>query len=574
MPVIDQQKIESLVLNEFPTPIAMEASVLYDELFEVRPLNIKNIFNTTVLFIGNVLLANYLEEDVDSTDVNLFLVSSLKNMNTSSWINLINLIIPVLKNKIYIRKLGTFYRNVLCDPEGILQWFNRFTERVKVDYLPVDEYEINEARKKLTDYFSNIEFLKDVSLFTVTERGLLELKGVNPKEVQRKKSYQLGSVYLQDNEAEKTLRLNLLARPADNKWGLKFNNFLENRKDYKKVMQTKNLKQEIAEYRNLLGGKPRFEKKELFSFDDLPLGGLQEQLTDAIEGASRKILVESYPGGGKTLLVAGFERLFDISDFVIAKYYLEGNHLLSSTTLFSRFFYRQLNNCLEQPYPVYLEGKAWADFKARVSRDFVLSNKKLLLIVDSIEYGFKTFSREKTSIEEFLSYDFPGNLTILMTTRIGYYPRKFDLKIKIPDLTSNETEEFFADSGIPLGKIEELNKFYGGQRGYLMDFMGDRLIQLDKIPERIIENFKGLLYRYNFFNPVREKIIRCIADNKRAISLNDIAGHIKIPAPIVLQHLNEIHPILRIQRKEEIFRYSLFIPAFADFIRNWRIDSL
>lgn len=562
-----EKTLRQTILNEFPTPIAKACEVLFDSEKKPRAVDVIKAYNLVWKFLGAVITANYLEAGAPSEKINLLLISSIRSITPRRWIYTIRQIIPEILSSLFIPEFMDFYRAVLAPSEGPIQELQKFEKRTAVKYISPDMFEINEALDQLLKLLGSLEFLKNFKL-VVSGDEVYKLQGVEPSKDDDPPPIKTGGIILAEVGGRQSLDLKLFLKWDQESRQIDFTDFKKDQDAYRQIIRIPNVSGGVKQYQQLLAGKiTPPDRSENYN---IPFEEVGEQLNQILQSqAIRRILVESYPGGGKTMLVHQIDQVLDTSDFFIARYYLEKGHLVTSTTIFSRFFYQKMNECLEKPLPVNFKGGAWQDFKRKVSRNFAAGSRKMLLVVDSIDAGIEPFYGEKISVEEFLSVDFPTNLKIVMTTTTGRYPRRFDARVKLKPLKLSEAEKFFTTEHIESSRVNAFWNFYSGQRKYLAQAIKSETDNPENIPPEILKSFNYLLFDCNYFHPVREKIFKYLSGVDRPQSLQQIAKDIEISAPVILDHLKLMQPVIRVNQEKDRMIYSIFAPALADFIQNY-----
>jgi hypothetical protein len=556
------------ITSKYPTPIAQTCRNLFECSEDISPESIDEIFDSIWFFAGSVAAAKYLATGAPSLKINLFLMSSIRFINCERWIKAFELMLPEFTRNEFMLPFLELYRATYAVSESPVEKYYSFRKRVKNTGIPADPAEILKIRQDIIQLLESISFLKNYTLISCDETGTFNLKGVEKQSIEKQPELTPGQVMLINMETGEGLSLYPFIKPSDNKSGIEYTDFRQDQNAYREIIKNPFFLKDIKEYQNLLAARPVFEKSEQngtlhVSFDDLKIP-VEKALTDP---DVRRILIEAPPGGGKTLLTSNFRNIFNKPGLHISDYYLEDDHLTTSIVIFSRFFYFTLNDCIETKHEFSGGKEEWKVFRDKVSRDFQKSGKQLVFVIDSMKPALSPFTGEKISIEQFLNMEIPNNIKIIMTTCPGIYPSSFDLRIPIMPLSIEQLNSY---TGSEKSGEEKLGlwEFYGGQRGYINQAFQETYDPL-KIPDSIARKFNELLFKYNYFNPVKRQIFRYLSGTKDMVTLQKMSMDMEISGFEILNLLSEIWPLIRFERKEDIVRYSLFIPAFAEFIQSY-----
>lgn len=567
---MSKRNLKDKILHTYPTPIAQLCQEIFKKENENSGRDIIKTFDFLWTFLGISVLADYMRYNSPSKKQNIRLISSLRSMTVEKWMEEFRSLIPFLGEDPYIPDLISYFRTKIAPNEDILNSFNRFRKRINLDYIPTDSFEIRKNRNRLINMLKEMSFLSKYSVMITTEQGSFILRGISGmKKTESFPGVKPGEVGLLNPDKSSFLSLSPFIAISDDGSKIVFTNFFRDKAAYMNFVQNPAMVSDFYEYKNIMLGNPDFSKLES-RFSEAPaFQGVKEKLAQALSARSKgRILIEGYPGSGKTMLAARIERFIDPSEFTIFKYYLEESHLLSSSAIFSRFFYTKLNSMLEKPHPINFKGQEWKDFQKAVINDFKKSGKKAVFVIDSIDIARNEFTNEQFGLYQFLQFDFPDNLYLLMTTRTGDYPVRFDARIKIPDIHLSETSGLFIDPPTEENELLKAFKYYEGSRGYIFHSIIDNSEGFGGIPVSIRQRFIDLLFIYKLFHPIREKICRYLSKASGACSLGEIAGDLEIYAPVVMKHIASIRPILKMEMGENEPLYRLFIPAFAVYVKK------
>jgi hypothetical protein len=556
------------IIDQYPTPIAQACKKLFDCRNNISPGMVDEVFNSIWFFAGSVAAAQYILMEAPSLKINLFLMSSIRFINCEKWIKAFEMMIPEFIGKDFMMPFLMLYRTAFAAPGNILEKYQAFRKRMRITSLPVDNIEVYKIYQEVLNLLESISFLKDYTLFTCDNTGSFYLKGLEKIRIEEKSGLSPGQVVLMNAKTGESLSLNPFVKPSENALGIVYTDFKQDQESYKEIIKTPSFLRDIREYQNLLAARPVFDKNEkqlplLISFDDIKDTLEKALLTSDI----RRILLESPPGGGKTLLTANLRQIINKPDLYIADYYLEQDHLTTSIAIFSRFFYYTINDCLGNPYEFSGRKEEWKEFRDKIMRDFLKSGKNLVFVIDSIGSALLPFPGEKVSIEQFLNMEIPNNVKIVMTTRTGVYPESFDSRIQIPPV---DTEQLInnTDKGISAEKISKLCEFYGGQRGYINRVLQENVEDPVKIPDSIARQFNELIFSYGYFDPVKGQVFRYLSRIKEPVTLQKISMDLEISGFEIMNLLSGIWPLVKFESSDTV-RYALFIPAFAKFIQDY-----
>lgn len=567
---MSKRNLKNRILQTYPTPIAQLCQEVFKKENENSGRDIIKAFDFLWIFLGIVILSDYMRYNSPSKKQNIRLISSLRSMTVEKWMEEFRSLVPFLGEDPFIPDLINYFRTKIAPNEDILNNFSRFRKRINLDYIPIDSYEIKKNKNRLINMLKEMSFLSKYSLVIMTEQGSYILKGISEmKKTEDFPGVKPGEVGILSPDRSSFLNLSPFITPSTDSSGIIFTNFFRDKTAYMNFVQNPAMVPDFYEYKNIMLGKPDFSKLES-RFSDFPsFPGVQEKLAEVLASKSkRRILIEGYPGSGKTMLTARMEKFIDPSEFVIFKYYLEESHLLSSSAIFSRFFYTKLNSILEKPHTINFKGQEWKDFQKAVIGDFRKSGKRVVFVIDSIDIARHEFANEQFGLYQFLQYDFPENLYLIMTTRTGDYPVRFDARIKIQDIHLSETTGLFRESNIDGNELLKAYQYYEGSRGYIFHSIIDKSEGFGGLPVSIRQRFIDLLFIYKIFHPIREKICSYLSKASSPCSLAEIAGDLEIYAPVIMKHIASIRPILKMEMGENEPLYRLFVPAFAVYVKK------
>ncbi len=540
-------------IKEYPQPIAYSFKKAVEEQ---SYQNIVKAFEDTISFVGSIVCADYIQRGASSSKVNMFIISKIRSIDTMGWIYLIKEISAELGGKLFLSNLMKFYRSIIAVYEAPLEKLLNFRKRCLKSKLKPDKFETKDALQELLKLLEALSFLKKVSLVANYNGKKILFRGIKTRTVEGL-SLTSGDVYLLNEYGEKLKISPFLEITSESQ--VKFTNFRQNKKAYSEIIKIENISKSISQYKELLEGTHTFISKR----DDVITSSFKDVVktieTLLKEDKYQRILIESYPGGGLEYLISSLKEKEEFSSYSFIYIPIERGHLITSATVFSRLLYRQLNSLLEKPHPVELKGKAWVKFKESVLKGISQSSKNIVLFVESIDEGFSPFYGENLSVEKIIQRDFPPNIKILMTTKTGLYPKKFDVRLVVSPVKSNE---FPLEEG-----TESLLDFYNGQRGYLKMALSEGVMP-PHLPKGVLHQFNYLLFKFNFFHTIREQILRYMAGINKPVSLQKIASDLEISTPVVLEHLISLSPIVKCIYSERQM-YQIFMPSFSHFLRNY-----
>jgi hypothetical protein len=573
--ILSEETLKDRVLGDYPTPIALLCKTLFDEKTIPAVESVVKVFDTFWFLLGSIAASQYLAVGAPSLTVNLHILTSIRSINQEKWVRAFKKIIPELSDTPLLPGLLTFYREIFYRRNNPVYEFQKFKRRISIDYLPPDIFEIERAKVLLFEILEQSFFLSNLKLIACDETGIYLLKGCEKQEMVNPPPIRQDQVAIFEDNKKEAIILSPFLKPSSSKSGIKFSDFRKEQEAYRQLIRTKNITQDITIYQSLLSGKPIFKEDQKDKTLKISFSDIKDKIKTALDSKEiRNILIESKPGGGKTLLVSNIEEVIGTNNFIIAKYYLQSHNLTSSVTIFSKFLYQQLNNVLDKPYTIDPKGDEWKSLREKITQDFSKSGKRFLLVIDSIDIGTQCFDGEKYSIVEFLNSELPTNLKILMTTISGIYPNKFDVKITIPPLTWEQLDHSVKDKH-PKDKLEKLLNFYGGLRGYINEILNSNypdLFSENIIPEIIGKRFNNKLFQFDYFDPSREEIFRYLSTVKEPVTLQKISLDLDISSPIVLNHISKILPLLKVY-DDNGAKYNLFIPALSFFVRKFEKNN-
>lgn len=558
------------ILSEYPTPIALLAREVFDMKTDNLCQNILNSYNYLWAFIGHLVLADYFRLGAPSAKHNLLLISTIRSMNTGRWIETVSGLLSIIREKTSIPELISLYRSNISADEDIQERLEKLAKRAQINYIPFDKREAAGYEANLLNLMENIGFLADYSIIFRREDGVFLLKGENgPVKLKKEPDINIGDVILCKRDGKKILTLSPFIVPSTDPGGIRFFDFKKDQESYKKFIRTPGIAGVVKEYQDILAGNPDFSKIEKSFPPDPPFPEISEKLEKALADPScRRIVVEGKPGSGKTMLIAKLEKFVNPGRFHIIKYYLEDYSILTSTTIFTRFLYTHLNNLLDNPLKPDFKGAGWHQFKKKVLSSFVKSGKKAILAIDSINVAGRPTPGERVSIDEYLQMDLPGNLYIIFTTGTGDYPLRFDSRINMPCIQLKSARKLAGKSKIDDEQIREQVDRYGGNAGYIFQAINETEKAEGDLPGSIRQCFNDLLFRYDFFHPVREQVYRYLSVVEKPPTLQKIASELEIYTPVILRHLKEMLPVIKTESEKNVIKYKLFIPAFARYIKS------
>ncbi|MCD4785149.1 MAG: ATP-binding protein [Candidatus Eremiobacteraeota bacterium] len=558
------------ILSEYPTPIIRLARKIFDKKTDNLCQDILNCYNYIWAFIGHLVLADYFRLDAPSNKHNLLLISTIRSMNTEKWIQTVRGLLNVIREKTSIPELISLYSSNISADEDLQIRLEKLAKRAQINYFPLDKREAAGYKANLLSLLENISFLAEYPIIFRREDGLFLLKGEDgPVKLEKESDLNVGDVILYNRNGEKILALSPFIVPSTEPGGIRFFDLKKDQESYRKFVRTPGIAGVVKEYQNILAGNPDFSKIEETFPPDPPFPEISEKLEKLLaEPTCRRILVEGHPGAGKTMLISRLEKFVDPDQFHIIKYYLKDYSILNSTTIFTRFLYTHLNNILDNPLKPDFSGAGWHQFRKKVLSAFVKSQKKAILAIDSVDVARKPAPGERVSIDEYLQMDFPRNLYIIFTARTGDYPLRFDSRINIPCIKLKSEETLSGESEIDYEQIQKQVRYYGGNAGYIFRAINETEKAEGDLPESIRRCFNDLLFRYNFFHPVREQVYRYLAAAEKPSTLQAMASDLEIYAPVILRHLKEMYPVIKTEPEKNIIKYGLFIPAFAQYIKS------
>jgi len=563
-------KLRDRILSTYPSPIARACRELFRKKSKDSGKDVVKIFNLVWTFLGIIILADYIRLGSPSNNQNLRIISSIRSMNAEKWMELFKSLIPFLGEDPFIPELIYYFRSKVAPDEEILPKFERFRKRMAINYVPTDKYEVSRMRNLLFKMLDDLIFLSDYPIVSRTEVGTFILRGISEmEEIKHIPGTADGDVGLLTPGGTGFLALSPFIVSSNDPSGINFVDFKKDVDSYRLFLSAPEVARIVKEYKRILMGLPDFSAIGVDFPENPPFSGLTDKLEAALANPlNRRILIEGHPGSGKTMLIARLEKFVDTSKYTILKYYMHVYHLLSSAPVFCRFFYVQLNNLLDRPHRVEFKGEGWQKFQKLVTQDFEKSGKNVILAIDSIDLARYSSPDEKFGIPDFLQRELPSNLRIIMTGRSGDYPHCFDTRIQIPELKPEEVSFFIQRGIVDTQKLKSIFEYYEGSRGYIYCAFSEETEILGDIPRPVKQRFIDLLFRYNLFQPVKEKICRYLAEAKSPCSLEKMAEDLEIYKPVILNHLSEIMSILETQKKDDTQLYRLFIPSFAKYISS------
>ena len=558
------------ILNTYPTPIAHICNRVFIRETEKPEKSLVQAFDLLWAFLSIIVLADYLRLNSPSKKQNVLLVSSLRSMTVEKWIDTFRSMISYLGQDPFIPELIYYFRTSIAPDDKSLSRFTRFKKRIAIDFVPVDNYEIMENKNCFLRMLEELSFLSNYSLVMVTGEGTFVLKGMSgKKEIDPFPGTKPGEVGLLNADSSSFLSLSPFIKVPEGSSTIAFTNFYKEKMEYMKFVQSPSMLPYFKEYKNIIAGNPDFSEIQSKFPVNPSFMGVREKLTEILSADKQKrILIEGHPGSGKTMLVSRIENFIYSSEYIIFKYFPQESHLLSSAAIFSRFLYIKLNSILEKPYPVSFKGQEWKNFQKKVMDDFRQSGKKVIIVIDSIDIVKQEHPDEKSSLYMFLQLDFPDNLLFIFTTRIGDYPVRFDVKIRIPEFQLAEAGLILEDMKVDQGELLKAYNFYEGSRGYIFHSITDQSEGFGGFPSSIRQRFVDLLFTYRLFHPVKEKICYYLARSTGSRSLGEIAHNLEVYAPVVIKHIEEMKPVLKMEKDEHQVLYRLFVPAFAIYMKK------
>ncbi len=567
---MSKRNLKNKILHTYPTPVAQLCQEIFNKETENSGKDIIKVFDFLWTFLGIVILADYMRYNSPSKKHNIRLISSLRSMTVEKWMDEFRSLIPFLGEDPFIPDLIYYFRTKIAPNEDIFNNFNRLRKRINLDYIPIDSFEIRKHRNRLINMLKELSFLSKYSLMITTKDGSYILKGISGMiKTENFPGAKPGEVGILNPDKSSFLNLSPFIVIPDDSIKIVFTNFFRDKTAYMNFVQNPAMVSDFYEYKNIMQGNPDFSRLESRFSESPSFPGIQEKLANVFTNkAKRRILIEGYPGSGKTMLTARIENFINPGEFTIFKYYLEESHLLSSAAIFSRFFYTKLNSILNKPHTINFKGQEWKNFQKAVISDFKKSEKKVIFVIDSIDIARNEFTNEQFGLYQFLQFDFPENLYLIMTTRTGDYPVRFDARIKIPELHLSETAGLLKDTSIDGNELLKAYKYYEGSRGYIFHSIIDKSEGFGGIPVSIRQRFIDLLFIYKIFHPIREKICSYLARASGPCSLGEIAGDLEIYAPVIMKHIASIRPILKMEMGENEPLYRLFIPAFSVYVKK------
>lgn len=556
------------ITDKYPAPLAAGFNRCFGKGARGTGTELVEYYDYIMTFLGGIGAAEYIRQGAVSPRENLFLISSLRSMNTEKWVEVLRGTIPITGKDSNLPGLFELYRSgrfLGIDFTGRFEYFRR---RAGLEFMPMDREETSVIESMIMDLLEGIGFLAKYSLITNMGGSSYLLRGSgDPAKTAPAGDAAPGTVVLVSPDKKKIINLSPFIIPSPDGKDIQFADFREDKNLYHQFIKIPAVALQVEEYKNILAGKPSFSEVEKTSAVDFLSPDFKQSLVKLIEYPSvQRIMVEAPPGGGKTMLIAGLDKILDTSRHKLIRYYLEDRSLICSTIVFSRFLYLELNRALPAPHKPVMTGEGWNNFRKNVINDIARSGQSIVIAVDAIDSAVTSNSGEKVTIDQYLKMKFPRNVTLLMTTRTGDYPCPFEAHLKMPVLSSEEIKALPGGESLDETQISLLLDDYGGNAGYIREILQEKSVGEKKLPELIVKSFREIISRYDLLCPIREKICRHLAISPEPVRVGRICGDLDIYISDIIDHIRAIQPILGVENPGYEEAYHLFIPAFSKYI--------
>jgi hypothetical protein len=200
-------------------------------------------------------------------------------------------------------------------------------------------------------------------------------------------------------------------------------------------------------------------------------------------------------------------------------------------------------------------------------------NKKVLIIIDAVDNAISALKEEgdKNFIAEFLNWDFPENVELIVTSREGKRAEiGIDLeKIELQPFLLEDTKKFLKFNHIKtdIEKFHYLTKGIGRVCEYAIkdinEFMKNKKpVKIEEIFQLIFDNDTDILLQE------KKEIFEILVLLKRPININDIVKIFKFRKDKIINVINALNPGMYIENKEIIFKDEDFEKFLEDKIEN------
>lgn len=559
-------RLRTKVVHQYPLPLALLYARHFDKGGRFGGRDGIDMIYFTVSFLGGIILSAYLKAGAPSPEDSLNIAASIKNMNIKKWVDLCKRLLPYIEPQNSIPEIFRFFAADKFFTPKLCKELAFFTDRIKVIHVPIDRSETIKMRSLVFKLFDKIDFLSVYSLVVHSKNKSFVLRGIGEaKPIDNFKAVEDGVYLITHDQGEPLLLTPFFSIKNENE--AEQTNFIEDQKAYQQLFQLPAFSERLNEYKALASGIPDFTRQESHSSVELPPSFKQaaEEIFQLIkEDDKRKVLIEAPPGAGKTAFMASLDKLWDETDFYFVKYYFQDRHIFSSSSVFHRFFYLSLNKLLDNPHKAEFKDKEWQEFKKNVTKDFIKSGKRVLLLLDFIDSCINQ-ENEKGGIIEFLAHNLPPNIYMVAASSRGDFPLFVDGRIKLPSISLKELNEIFAGENYVCD--EELYEYYGGLWSFLLKAVKIKKDTGEKLPF-LHQDLRLLFHRYDLSIPDRLQICRLLAVEEKPQSAEAIAQKLEISLYRIIKTLDEMLPVLKASVKGSGVYYSLFIPAFSDYVKE------
>ena len=349
-----EENFKKAILNYYPAPIAFACRKIFEPEGNYRGEDVVAVYQSFWNFVGLVLAADYVERGAQDDRINLLLLFYAFSLNEDRWIDLIIKINELSGGSKVMPGLNGFLKGLLYVSMEPVRAMNRFKKRLLLNRFPPDPGEIAQAKSVVFKILWEAAFLSEYVLISADSLGVYQMFGLNQEVIYPDYEIELGDIFLTSrNNPEIRLRLNPFLIQEESERNFAFAVFRKDRNAYEKLLEKPPLQEALRKYQKYLEGKPDFTSIESRRTEAVFIADLRDKLNRLIQSDShRRILVEGYPGSGKTALCLKLEELVDVSSFTVIKYFLTKGGIENSGTIFARFLYTSLNEILDNPHPI------------------------------------------------------------------------------------------------------------------------------------------------------------------------------------------------------------------------------
>ena len=294
---------------------------------------------------------------------------------------------------------------------------------------------------------------------------------------------------------------------------------------------------------------------------------IQAPIKSFIKGKDERLLCVGVAGMGKTALMTHFEKIGNIQNSIVLKYFVKHQTLWQSSSTFIRYFYQQIKMHLPEitlspPEPEENLSLFFEDLLEEISD---LDYPPIFILVDNLDEAYTPFLPEEESLFDLLCREFPEGFKIVAMSRTGFFGHSYlrDRTLELTPLSTRETQRFCKeldkDSGSRWKEYEKAD----GNPLLIKEMLKQNTNKWWELPG-IESYFRELFIRYS--NSQNIKILSNLVQPQNGISHHDLVSQSGLISPLVDRQIEKIRPLLQFSEKENSIR--LFHPVFQEYLKQ------